>query len=280
MEEHQPGPTISFALITDIHYAATGDPDRDSGCSDDLQKSVAWWNRQSAAFLLQFGDLIKGSSQHARKELQESLGHLGGFHGKTRHIIGNHCLAIPENDLTTALGLHAPYYTFSIAPFRFIILHGMDISTLTKPRTKQDKEHLSRYLSKPELHDYCGAIGETQTGWLRSELNKAEQTGERVIIASHFPLHAETTDPRYGLLWNHHEIREILTASPAVKVCISGHYHYGGYAREKNLHLIVLPAFVNRHLHPGQASTMAELSLNRLLIRTENENHLYDLPLD
>ncbi|NTW64493.1 MAG: metallophosphoesterase [Chlorobiaceae bacterium] len=280
MAEHQQRPPIRFALIADIHYAAAGDPERDSGCIDDLQKSIAWWNQESTEFLLQLGDLIKGSSNHAHAELRESLSNLGSFQGKTRHIIGNHCLSIPENELIPALDLQTPYYAFSIPPFRFIILHGMDVSTLTKPRTKHDRENLAHYLSKPELHDYCGAIGEQQTKWLRSQLKKAEQNREQVIVASHFPLHTETTDTRYGLLWNHREILKILLASPTVKVCISGHYHYGGYTKEKNIHLIVLPAFTNRHLHPGSQSAIGELTPGRLVIRDEQEKTIYDLPLD
>jgi manganese-dependent ADP-ribose/CDP-alcohol diphosphatase len=280
---------IRFGIITDIHFSTGSEPEEiNSSAVDNAAEELRIWIESSRInsvdFLLQLGDIIKGSEEHHLEELKQVTAILQEFGGTIRHVIGNHCLAVPQPALLTALGMKAPYYSFTTNGFRFIVLDGMDVSVLSKPETLEDRKTLEFYRAQfeiaPELHDYCGAVGERQKAWLKTELEAAEQDCEKAIILCHFPLWPETTDQKHGLLWNHHEIAGLLASSTAVKACISGHYHYGGYRQYDGIHYIVLPAFVNRHEHPDFACGTVELHRDRLVIRNQNGNTVYDLTLN
>jgi manganese-dependent ADP-ribose/CDP-alcohol diphosphatase len=264
---------IRFGIITDIHFASN------SAAASELRNCMDWWKRKKVDFLLQLGDLIQGSDRQKEEELRQVCSILKAFDGTIHHVIGNHCLALPREELMAALGLQTPFYTFAAQGFRFIVLDGMDVSVLRTPDTEEDRQLLAHYHAHPELHDYCGAIGIRQKTWLQQELEKADDSRETVIIICHFPLLSETTDPKHGLLWNHKEIAELIASSPAVKACISGHYHHGSYTLWSGIHFVVLPAFVNRSEHPRFTCGTIELQDERMVIRNQHDETLYDLPL-
>ncbi|NTW81947.1 MAG: metallophosphoesterase [Chlorobiaceae bacterium] len=264
---------MRFGIITDIHFAAGRD-------EKYLQECTSGWRNDGVNFAMQLGDLVRGENvDEARTELKRATSILGTFRGTIRHVVGNHCLAVPEQELMQELGLDSPYYSFVVKDFRFIVLYGMDVSIHRKPETPEDAGMLGYYLDRPELHDYCGAIGKQQKAWLQEALEKAERSGEKVIIICHFPLLQETTDAKHGLLWNHREIYDILSSSAAVKACLGGHYHHGGYAVEKGIHFIVLPAFVNHSEHPSFCSGSVELERSKMVIRNQHHDILYELAL-
>jgi len=154
----------------------------------------------------------------------------------------------------------------------------MDVSIHNEPEKSEDRQTLEYFLAQPDKHDYCGAVGTLQKAWLKEELDIAERVGEKVIVICHFPLLPETTDTKHGLLWNHQEIVKILASSSTVKACLSGHYHYGGYALKDAIHFVVLPAFVNRIEHQSLTCGLVELEKNRMVIRNQNDAIVYDLP--
>ena len=270
--------TIRFGLVTDIHLPAASEPAAALAAAG-LRECLSTITRQKVDFLLQLGDLIKGSDAGKQEEIRHATTILQEFAYPIRHVLGNHCLAVVRPELMRALGMQAPYYAFTIKGFRFLVLDGMDISILTTPETEEERRMLAHYLAKPELHDYCGAIGLRQKAWLKSELEGAERSGEPVIVICHFPFIPETTDARHGLLWNHREITELVSSSPAVMACISGHYHYGGYAQLNGVHFVVLPAFVNRSAHPRFACGTVELQGERMVVRNQLDETVYDLAL-
>ena len=100
---------------------------------------------------------------------------------------------------------------------------------------------------------------------------------EKVMMICHFPLLPETTDSKHGLLWNHQEIVDILASSNAVTACISGHYHYGGYALKNKIHFVVLPAFVTRHEHPCFTHGIVELESDGIVIRNQQNTVVSNL---
>ncbi len=273
-------PIIRFGIITDIHFSLESESAAAAETAADLRRWLVMCRKKKVDAVLQLGDLIKGSENEKVEELREALKILREFSGTVHHLIGNHCLALPRKELLNALGMQAAFYAFARKGFRFIVLDGMDISTLNRAETARDRQQLESYLARPELSNYCGAIGEAQQAWLKRELDDAEQSGEQVIVICHFPLLEETTEPRYGLLWNHREITKLLASSPAVKASISGHYHYGGYALHQGIHFVVLPAFVNRREHPAFACGTLELQNERMVIRNQNNEPLYDLSLN
>ncbi len=267
---------IRFGIITDIHYELESNivaaPD------EDLRASLHCFQNHQVDFLLQLGDLIQGDDTSKEEELRHVCALLDEFQGPVRHVLGNHCLALPREKLMAALRLHNPFYSFSLQGYRFIVLDGMDVSVLRNAETDEELQILALFRAHLELHDYCGAVGTKQKIWLKSELERAEQAGEIVIAVCHFPLLPDTTDQKYGLLWNHNEIAELLASSTALKVCLSGHFHHGGYACFRGKHFVVLPAFVNRHEHPEFTCATAEVSPERMIIRNNANVVLFDLP--
>ena len=268
---------IRFGIITDIHFSTENEPAAAAKTAADLSACLECWQRNKVDFLMQLGDQIMGSDRHKEEEFRQVSSILNTFPGTIYHVLGNHCLALTRQELMTAFGLQTPFYAFTIRGFRFIVLDGMDVSALRIPETSEDCQTLAFFRARPELHDYCGAVGVQQQSWLKRELEEAKSAGERVIVVCHFPLLPETTDPKHGLLWNHREIAELLASSPAVKACLSGHYHYGGYALHKGIHFVVLPAFVNRHEHPDFTCGTVELLEERMVIRNQHHEMLYDL---
>jgi len=80
------------------------------------------------------------------------------------------------------------------------------MSPLSTSQTEADRHLLKYYRDIVKALFYCGAIGVRQLEWLVNELDLALKNEEPVIILSHCPLLAETTDEKYGLLWNHEEV--------------------------------------------------------------------------
>ena len=270
--------TITFGIITDIHFSTTSEPAAAAKTVADLHGWLEYCKQSNVDFLLQLGDLIKGSQEHYHEELIQANSILREFPGTIHNVIGNHCLAMSREELLATLGLKNPYYTFTEKVFRFIVLDGMDVSIHNIPETPEDRLTLKYFLNHPESHDYCGAVGIRQKAWLKKELQNAEYAGEKVILICHFPLLPETTDPKHGLLWNHQEIVELIASFKCIKACLTGHYHYGGYALKNDIHYVVLPAFVNRTEHPHFTCGKVDLQSNRMVIRNQKDEVVYDLP--
>lgn len=270
--------TLKFGIITDIHFSTTSEPAAAIKTAADLRKWLEYCKKSNVDFLLQLGDLIKGSQEHYHEELLQANTILREFPGTIRNVIGNHCLAMPREELLATLGMKNSYYTFTEKVFRFIVLDGMEVSIHNIPETPEDSHILKYFLAQPENHDYCGAVGIQQKAWLKKELQNAEGAGEKVILICHFPLLPETTDPKHGLLWNHQEIVELLDSYACIKACLTGHYHYGGYAVKDGIHYVVLPAFINRLEHPNFTCGKVYLQSNRMVIRNQQDEVVYDLP--
>ncbi len=279
MSNSQNTSILRIGIITDIHFSTTTEPAAAMTTAADLRSCLENCSNNRVDFLLQLGDLIKGSEEHNQDELLQANAILKEFTGTIHHVIGNHCLAVQRKQLLNALGLQAPSYSFTAKGFRFIVLDGMDVSIQYEPETPEDRQTLAYFLAQPEKHNYCGAVGLRQKIWLKNELDSAERGDEKVMMICHFPLLPETTDSKHGLLWNHQEIVDILASYTAVKACLSGHYHYGGYALQNGIHFVVLPAFINRHEHPDFTCGTVELRSNRMVIRNQNKKVIYDLAL-
>jgi len=268
---------MRIGLISDIHFREKENTGTEAGAAADLRSCFGDFGDSRVDFMLQLGDIINGSEAGADDELRHVVQVFREYTGVCRHVIGNHCLAVRREKLLPALGLQQAYYSFSIETFRFAVLDGMDVSIAGKAETEADLLLLERSLGEPGMHDYCGGIGELQREWLGKELEEAEKQNQQVVVVCHFPLHPATTDQKHGLLWNHHEMRRVLTASPAVRACISGHYHEGGYIMENGIHYLVLKSFVDRDEHPEAAWSVAELHQTRLVVTGRNGLRLFDL---
>lgn len=272
------GEPLQFGIVTDVHFQ-TEDPRAAHRDEADLRHCLEDLGRRGARFLVQLGDLIKGTPDHAPEELRQALCPFKEFKGPIHHVIGNHCLQLPVAILQPAYGLRHPWYSFTEGGVLFLVLDGMEVSLLREPETDEDRAMLEHFRKTPGCQPWCGAVGSRQKAWLQKELRLAGEQRMPAIVLSHLPLHPATTDERHGILWNHGDIRNILAASFAVKACISGHYHPGGYSRESGIHYIVLPAFNTRGTQSDDGCFMAELREGQLIISTSAGTLLHDAEL-
>ncbi|ABB24874.1 metallophosphoesterase [Pelodictyon luteolum] len=270
---------LRFGIVTDVHFQ-TEDPRAAHRDEADLRHCLEDLGRRGARFLVQLGDLIKGTPEHAPEELRQALGPFREFRGPVRHVIGNHCLQVPAAVLQQAFGLRHPWYSFTEGGVLFLVLDGMEVSLLREPGTEEDRAMLEHFRKTPGYQPWCGAVGSRQKAWLQKELRLAGEQRMPAFVLSHLPLHPATTDERHGILWNHGDIRDILAAAPAVKACISGHYHPGGYSAEGGIHYIVLPAFFARGTQSDDGCFMAELRKRRLVVSSTGGSIFHDVELD
>ena len=100
------------------------------------------------------------------------------------------------------------------------------------------------------MKPWGGGLGETQTQWLRRELEAATARREKVIVASHIALSPTAARPGMSA-WRSDEVSQTLESFECVKVCVAvrvyfnsrmgncndgvfcvqGHDHPGGYGR-------------------------------------------------
>ena len=174
------------------------------------------------------------------------------------------------------------YYSFSPAPgWRVMVLNAYDVSIYAKGREQgldvealnllcQHNENCAKWVADnpqviqtermsgtfPYFKDleglnnrwvpFNGGIGAAQLAWMKDELARAAENGERVMMFSHLLVHPETTSNGSGrtLLWNYDEVLETLE-DPAWAHCISavisGHQHEGGlHTTEAGTHFVVM----------------------------------------
>jgi 3',5'-cyclic AMP phosphodiesterase CpdA len=75
----------------------------------------------------------------------------------------------------------------------------------------------------PTLAYQEGAISREQRSFLESELEKAQEAGEIVIVATHHP--SGSLEPAYGTALAPASFRDILNQYPNVKLHVAGHWH-------------------------------------------------------
>jgi manganese-dependent ADP-ribose/CDP-alcohol diphosphatase len=180
------------------------------------------------------------------------------------NLLGNHDYLIPnekkgEVNRLLLIPNNKGYYTFtmtdpeSASPWRFIFLNGNEIS-LYASRDENERQNAQKEREKYPLadgslpHDYNGAMSRAQLDWLEEELNRAEKSGEMVIVCNHFPLFCQggpssvtgsiplaKIAPLYfaklGVtLWNAEELLDVLNRhSDLIKGYWAGHLHEGAY---------------------------------------------------
>ena len=72
-----------------------------------------------------------------------------------------------------------------------------------------------------------GGFGTAQLNWLVLVLNNAQRMNNRVIIASHCPVHPLVANVPAGLAWDYASMLRILRHSRCVALFVAGHDHQG-----------------------------------------------------
>lgn len=264
---------LRFGLIADIHFSL----ERALSDTADLKHCFSWWRERGVASVLQLGDLVVGEEPDKEAELRQVTALLEASGLPFRHIVGNHCLLNGRDRVLHRLGLSGAYYSFLVGGFRFLVLDTMDVSVFHDPTEREDRILMEQVLARPGAFDYCGAIGIRQREWIVNVLQRATVAGEHVIVCCHHPLLPETTAPKYGLLWNHREVVDLLCSFSVVKVVFGGHYHVGASMQYRGVCFLVLPAFVARYQHPdGFRCGMLELLPTGLVVYNQRDELFYE----
>ncbi|XP_066521166.1 manganese-dependent ADP-ribose/CDP-alcohol diphosphatase [Hoplias malabaricus] len=150
-------------------------------------------------------------------------------------------------------------YHFSPAPnFRFIVLDAYDMSIIGRnQRSEKYKQSMTIILEhnpNEELNmppsnidalegryvKFNGGFSQEQLDWLDRVLNSADENKEKVVIASHIPIHPFSAD-YVCLAWNYDKILPILYSHKCVVCFMAGHDHDGGYFKdESGIHHLTL----------------------------------------
>jgi manganese-dependent ADP-ribose/CDP-alcohol diphosphatase len=182
------------------------------------------------------------------------------------HVWGNHEFynfkrsEIIGLELNTALSLkqnykkRGNYYYYDVVDFlRVICLDFYEFSVLGYESTDDVFLEASNYigdLEKSKDNKYLkmnGAIKGEQLKWLEDQLNICKSQNKKVILCGHNPLLKEATLQKF-LALNAHQILDLVWSyDNLILAYLSGHYHAGGYCRDKKgIHHVTLPGIIEK----------------------------------
>ena len=245
---------FSFGLLSDVQYAdkETVGKRRYRDGLVNLENCVKDFRTKDLRFVVHCGDIIdgRGEVEESRKDLSQVIDAFSQLNCEVHHVIGNHCLEVPREELEQRLGMKQNYYSFSHSSWRFINVDSMAFSICgldeSAPAYLQAQDWLDQHPSAtyPSARAWNGGLGEQQRRWLKTELAAAELAGQKVVVFSHHPVLAESSTAGH-LLWDHQEVLAILDQAPAFTAWINGHDHAGGFAERNGRSFLTLPAVVN-----------------------------------
>lgn len=244
------GPRIG--LLADIQY---GDlPDRGScrfrSSLQRLEAAVEDLNRRGCDLVLQLGDIIEGhvdrraaaavaagdpaasaptALERSRRDLEAVLEVLSRLEAPVEHVVGNHCLAIPRDELQGRLGIEAPWRLRRVGELRVALLDSTCLSPLGNEggptRSEEEDELLQAHAGAPWALPWNGAFGAEQLTWLGGVLAE----GGPLLIASHHPVLPAAARSAF-LAWDHEAGLRLLEDARVggPRLWVSGHDHRGG----------------------------------------------------
>lgn len=261
-------PILSFAVLTDIHFADQPPLDKRDyrGSWERLARAVDAINKVKPAFTIQLGDLVDAG----KDSLARILPLYEALTMPRYHALGNHDFPNGRTELMRRLGMEAAWYDFALARWRFVVLDGMDISIDGRAEGTPERAAAAAMLaSLGERHAanavaWNGAVGERQFQWLREVLARARERRERVIVFCHLPALPDSSTPVY-VAWNCDRIRAVLEESGAVAAYLNGHDHDGGYAVHSGVHYVTFPGMVESGV--ANSYTLVDVFDHRLELR-------------
>jgi len=253
---------FSFGVIADVQYADYEHlGNRYYRASESkLSDCVEQLNSKDLCFVIQLGDFIDGGFENFDKMLDIYR----RLKAARYHVLGNHDFAARRDKVLKKLGLERGYYDFSVGGWRFVVLDGNRISMYAN--AKDSREYKKAKAIYQKLKDakasnavtWNGSLGEEQTVWLKDVLDRAETSGEKVILFCHFPVYL----PNVHNLWNDSELVELFESYDCVVAYISGHNHAGNYAVKNGIGYLTLRGMVET---PAEtAFAVVEVYPNRL----------------
>jgi len=234
--------------------------------------------------VLTLGDLIDGSnaklgtSHEALGVVTTELSKL--IHPVVRHMVGNNeRRTFARKGLSNGpLGLRrnplaggAQCYEMAVGTgWRLVVLDAYNITMLSRgdgtgEEEVSERERAEEFLARhapaeapypfpPTLPvndmnrrfaDNNGAFGQEQLDWCEGVLQKAEASGERVLVAGHNPVHPLAANSLDALPWDFNALRRVLSRFSCVKMYIAGHDHRGGYHLDsQGVHHLTVPGIL------------------------------------
>ena len=219
-------PALRIAHLTDIHLKNQfGAPDKFVKCLHHVQQQ-----NPKPDLILNGGDIVFDMNKENINTIDTQWQLMQGLLKSdcdipTHYCLGNHDIWWSENNKGQAvygkqyamnqLKLARPYYSFSKAGWKFIIL---------------DSVHLDI-----DGTWYIGKLGDVQFSWLENEL-KTSNPATPILVMSHIPILTATLMIEDNIInkWQmlggdmHTDTSKIITLfykHPNVKLCLSGHIH-------------------------------------------------------
>eukprot|EP00967_Tisochrysis_lutea_P049584 scaffold60763_cov33-Tisochrysis_lutea.AAC.2 len=183
------------------------------------------------------GDIVDGreDEESTNDDLRLVMAQFGRLKCPVYHTVGNHCLKFLSREaLLLALKANSSYYAVDLhSGWRLLVLDTTELSTHAgwpagSPQEVETNAFLNAHRNQVRMKRWNGGTREEQTQWLRSQLERAEIDGARVIVASHHPL-AQGSCRETHRCWNGDELAAICAASPAFVLALAGHDHPGGF---------------------------------------------------
>ena len=235
---------FSFGAIADCQYCES--PDRGqrkySASKEKLQKCVKHFNRENLSFVIHLGDFIDRNFS----SFDDLLPIYNSLDAPGYHVLGNHDFEVADDyksQVPEKLGMPSKYYDFKIKNWRFLCLDGNDLSFIAYPRGSKRYQDSETYYREKKIRSpkWNGGVGQKQMSWIREVLQTAEDSQEKVILFSHFPVYPP--DPHN--LWNAKEVISLLEEFSCVKAYINGHNHKGKYGIKNGIHYLTCKGMVD-----------------------------------
>ena len=242
-------PILKIGLVADPQYAHKPDAGRRYYKESlwKLEEAIDTFNHYNVDVVQTLGDVIdvEWGSFDSILPLYGRLNPDVEYY----HLLGNHDLAIDSvhlRNLLDKLSMPDYYYSYSKRDWRFIVLDATDYSYYSNLLHKRDTNQVNLYYEntkeKSNHHRWNSAIGEEQQEWLKKELNRANVSGQKVILFSHLPIRPQNNPHN---LWNDYEILNLIEDNSNVEAFINGHNHSGGYVFKNGIHYITIFGMVD-----------------------------------
>lgn len=275
-------PLLRFGLIADPQYADLSPNlalDRHYRASlGKLSEAIATFEGEDLSFVMTLGDLIDRG--------WESFDPALSIYRQSRHeclfLPGNHDFLVEPDRLSHVhdrLGMPAPYYGFTRAGIRFLVIDGCEESLFASVPGTQEHARAQARLARLEARGALNAkawnagMSPRQLDWISGQLDLASASGQRVIVMGHYPLYP----PSDHNLWEAEALADLLAGSPNVLAYFCGHHHPGGQARAGSSWFVNIKGMVDT---PGEnAFAIASLYPDRLEIAGFGREDSRILPL-
>ena len=125
----KPSEPLRFGLIADVQYADkdTFDTRRYRSSLAKLEAAVGAMNDDELEFVVQLGDIVDGRDtlEGTRIDLAAVLQRFDALEAPLVHVIGNHCLSLPREELLERLSLERTSFSRTHGVWRFVIVDTM-----------------------------------------------------------------------------------------------------------------------------------------------------------